>query len=124
MNHRHSVSDRLLLSVIYFTLAALSLLTLLPLLQIVTISVSPSEIVNRYGFHLIPLKLDWGGYREVFRNSLIWNAYGNTIFRTVLGTAITVVMTFLGAYPLSKKKLPHRKFWTGVIVITMFFSGG
>jgi putative aldouronate transport system permease protein len=112
------------LAVVYVTLGFLSITTLVPLLQAATISLSPPEVVNRYGFHLFPTKLDFSGYESVFNYSVIWTSYGNTIVRTLLGTAISLVLTFLGAYPLSKRSLPNRKLWTGVIVLTMFFSGG
>lgn len=112
------------MAVVYVTLGFLSITTLVPLLQAATISLSPPEVVNRYGFHLFPTKFDFSGYESVFNYSVIWTSYGNTIVRTLLGTAISLVLTFLGAYPLSKRSLPNRKLWTGVIVLTMFFSGG
>lgn len=124
MRRFHYKSDVLFLFFIYTSLSLLAITTLTPLLQAITISLSPPEVVNRYGFHLFPTKLDFSGYERVFNYATIWTAYGNTIARTVLGTALTLVLTFMGAYPLSKRTLPNRKFWTGVIVLTMFFSGG
>lgn len=109
---------------VYTALIGLSVTTLLPLLQVLTLSVSPSEVINSYGFHFIPLQFDFGGYQAVFANQGIWTAYGNTVVRTVLGVIITVLLTLFAAYPLSKKHLPHQKFWTGFILLTMFFSGG
>ncbi|WP_214626217.1 carbohydrate ABC transporter permease [Paenibacillus agaridevorans] len=124
MKPKRSASDKAFLAVVYATLGLLSITTLVPLLQAGTISLSPPEVVNRYGFHLFPTKLDFSGYERVFNYSVIWTSYGNTIVRTLLGTVITLILTFLGAYPLSKRSLPNRKLWTGVIVLTMFFSGG
>lgn len=124
MKLKRSASDKVFLAVVYVTLGLLSVTTLVPLLQAATISLSPPEVVNRYGFHLFPTTLDFSGYERVFDYNVIWTSYGNTIVRTLLGTAITLVLTFLGAYPLSKRSLPNRKLWTGVIVLTMFFSGG
>ncbi|GLX66954.1 carbohydrate ABC transporter permease [Paenibacillus glycanilyticus] len=117
-------SDFIFTFFVYTVLTLLAVVTLLPFLQIVTLSMSSAEIVNSYGFHFIPTSFDFSGYRQVFHNDLIWTAYGNTILRTVLAVALTLVLTFLGAYPLSKKFLPHRTFWTGFVVLTMFFSGG
>ncbi|WP_010276202.1 carbohydrate ABC transporter permease [Paenibacillus senegalensis] len=124
MKYKMSFTDRLLMLVIYTALTCLAVFTLLPLMQVLTISVSPPEVVNRFGFHLIPATFDFSGYERVLSHSLLWTAYGNTILRTLLGTAITLLLTFFGAYPLSKKTLPHRTFWTGFILLTMFFSGG
>jgi len=119
-----TVSDTLFIGAIYVILIALCISTLIPLLQAITISVSPQHVVNSYGFHLFPTELDFSGYRKLIHYQLIWTSYGNTIMRTALGTSITLLLTFFGAYPLSKKTLPNRKFWTGFIVVTMFFSGG
>ena len=51
-------------------------------------------------------------------------AYFNSIFRTAAGGALTVVVTLMAAYPLSKKNLPGRNGITIYILITMFFSAG
>lgn len=123
MRHR-SWSDRLFTFFLYSFLLGLSASIIVPMMQVITISVSPPEVINRYGFHLIPTKFDFSGYKIVFQNETIWTAYGNTIVRTLLGTSIAVAMNFMGAYPLSKTYLPHRPFWMGIIVFTMFFSGG
>ncbi|WP_172251323.1 carbohydrate ABC transporter permease [Saccharibacillus deserti] len=123
IKHR-SWSDRIYVTFAYTVLVLLCVSIIVPMMQVLTVSVSPVEVINSYGFHLFPTKFDFSGYQEVFRKSIIWTAYGNTIIRTVLGTALTVILTFMGAYPLSKKSLPHRPFWTALIVFTMFFSGG
>jgi putative aldouronate transport system permease protein len=124
MRIRLSRFDRIFVACIYIVLTLFTISFVLPLLQVITISVSPPEVVNQYGFHFIPMKFDFSGYKGVFENSSIWVAYKNTIVRTVLATTITILLTFMGAYPLAKKHLPHRKFWTTFIVLTMFFSGG
>ncbi len=121
---RHSVSDRILLIFVYSALSIMTCISILPFMQVVTVSMSPVEEINRYGFHFIPTVFDFSGYKFVFSNDLIWGAYKNTILRTLIGVTITVFLTFLGAYPLSKKTLPHRKLWTILIVFTMFFQGG
>lgn len=58
------------------------------------------------------------GYGNVGR------AYMNSIFRTVMGTLLAVLVTILGAFPLSKRDLPGRNAFTVFILVTMFFSGG
>ncbi|NCA98499.1 MAG: carbohydrate ABC transporter permease [Clostridia bacterium] len=117
-------TDLMIDGLIYLLLGLLSLITLLPFLQVITISFSPSSEVLKYGFKLFPTKIDLSGYIRVFQNGLIWNSYLNTIIRTLAGTSLSVLLTVLGAYPLSKKYLPNRKLRTGLIVFTMYFSGG
>ncbi|MFC4778257.1 carbohydrate ABC transporter permease [Paenibacillus sp. GCM10023252] len=124
MKRSSSITDRIVIGVIYALLSLLTVSTLLPFLQVLTVSVSPIEVINSYGLHLIPTALDFTGYKQVFQYDLIWQAYQNTFVRTLLATSLTVILTFMGAYPLSKRTLPNRRLWTGVIVLTMFFSGG
>lgn len=124
MKIKRTLGDRIIDAVIYSFLGCLSVITIIPFLQVLTISMSPSEEVIKYGMHLFPVKFDFEGYRSVFEYELIWKAYYNTIVRTVLGTVLSVLLTIIGAYPLSKKYLPNRNLWTGLIVFTMYFSGG
>jgi putative aldouronate transport system permease protein len=123
MKHLNLV-DRLFVISTYTILGLLTVGTLLPLLQVITLSVSPPRVINSYGFHVIPLEFDFSAYNNVFKYQLLWIAYGNTMIRTLVGTCLTVALTFLAAYPLSRKSLPNRSLWTGFIVLTMFFSGG
>lgn len=60
----------------------------------------------------------------VFENPDVWRSYYNTIFYTVIGTAINVTLTMLGAYPLARTNFFARKQIMVFIVITMFFNGG
>jgi putative aldouronate transport system permease protein len=110
--------------VIYLILICLSFITLIPFLQVITISLSPSQEINKYGLHILPTAITLEGYQTLLSKPMIWQSYYNTILRTVLGTLLSVFLTVLGAYPLSKKYLPNRNLWTGLIVFTMYFSGG
>ncbi|MCT4544888.1 MAG: carbohydrate ABC transporter permease [Vallitalea sp.] len=110
--------------VLYVILILIAIITIVPFLQVITISLSPQSVVSEYGLHIFPKKIDFSGYHKVFQYKQIWRSYFNTIFRTVLGLSISLFLYIIGAYPLSKKHLPHRKFWTIFIVFTMYFSGG
>jgi putative aldouronate transport system permease protein len=77
------------------------------------------------GFHLWISEWQTQAYKFAFsRFGNIWVPYKNSIFRTVVGTTIIVIVTLLGAYPLSKKRLPGRNIITIIFLITMFFGGG
>lgn len=110
--------------VIYMVLFIIGAITIIPFMQVLTISLSPQEVVSQYGLHLFPTKIDLSGYEKVFKYEQIWRSYWNTIVRTALGTGISIFLYIIGAYPLSKKYLPNRKFWTILIIFTMYFSGG
>lgn len=76
------------------------------------------------GSYLVPNGFTFVGYQAVFESSEIWIGYGNTIFYTVLGVIVALAVTLPGAYALSRKDLHGRKYVMGLILITMFLSGG
>ena len=121
---RKPVSSRIFDIVVYILLFLVAMVTIVPFLQVVTISLSPPEVVASYGLHLIPTKIDLEGYRSIFKYKLLWTSDRNTIVRTLFGTALSMFLYVIAAYPLSKKYLPNRRFWIFFIIFTMYFSGG
>ncbi len=107
-----------------FLLILFSVSIILPFMHLLSISLSPSEFAIKGGLHLWPENLTFSNYKSVLNSHFIWTGYGNTLLRTVIGTAIQLLFTAFGAYVLSKKYFPHRTFWTFFIIFTMFFSGG
>lgn len=97
---------------------------LVPFLHLLTHSFSPSYIASKPGLHLFPTDVTLENYKSVFENEFLWRSYGNTIFRTVVGTVLQVFFTAMSAYAISKPYFPNRSFWTLFFVFTMFFSGG
>ena len=73
---------------------------------------------------LIPDNFSLLSYGKVFANEYIKNGFVNTISRTVFGTPLTLFVTLMAAYALSKPYFPHKTFYTGIFVFTMFFDGG
>jgi putative aldouronate transport system permease protein len=123
-SYRRKTSDVVLDVLIYAGLILLALTTIIPFMQVISISLSPSEVTSSYGLHLFPRKITLEGYRSVLSHNLIWRSYANTIITTVGGTALSVIILVLGAYPLAKSYLPNRRFWTAFFVFTMYFQGG
>ena len=90
---------------------------------IVTSFTHPNEALSM-GLKLLPSEWYTGSYLYLISNSNNLIAYGNTIFRTVVGTIMMIICTLFAAYPLSKKELPFRTQMTILYLIPMFFSGG
>lgn len=101
----------------------LSATILYPFIFLITSSLSGLDMTLG-GFSLIPRQFTFNNYSKVFQNPQIASGYVITIFRTVLGTVLSLIVTFSLAWPLSKKTFPNRNMWTAMIVFTMFFSGG
>ena len=95
-----------------------------PLWFVLIASISDPAQVWQGNIILLPKKITLDAYKEVLNYKTIWTGYGNTIIYTVLGTAINMVLTVCGAYPLSRKDFVSRKFFVIMFMITMYFSGG
>ncbi|MBO9610533.1 MAG: carbohydrate ABC transporter permease [Paenibacillaceae bacterium] len=105
-------------------IVVMCVLMMYPFLHVLSISMSSYKESLRIGLHLYPREISWDAYENAFAAGDIWLAMGNSVFRTVIGTALSIVLMSFGAYALSKKHLPGRYFFTMAIVLTMFFSGG
>lgn len=104
--------------------ALVVLIVLVPLIFVLAASFSDPDLVIRGEVLLIPKGFTLKAYTMVFENEDIWRGFRNTCFYTIAGTGISVVLTVLAAYPLSKKELPGRNLFMMLILFTMYFSGG
>ncbi|MGP0583428.1 carbohydrate ABC transporter permease [Paenibacillus timonensis] len=110
--------------IVYLIAAVIILIVLYPLLFVVSASFSdPARVLNGEVW-LFPKGVTLEAYNNILHNEQIWIGYRNSIFYTVVGTLINIVMTLLAAYPLSRPDLPGRKGLMLIITLTMFFSGG
>lgn len=101
------------------------IITLYPFWYVTVASFSnPKLVAQRGGLMLVPRDITMRAHRAVFQNPNIWSGYKNTIIYVVVGTAINIFMTTLGAYGLSRRNLYGRNLIMGMIVFTMFFGGG
>ncbi len=107
-----------------FVLAVVGFLCLYPFLYTLSISLSTATEASRAGFHIYPKEMSLVSYRMVLSNPHIVTGYVNTLMRTILGTVLTLMMTCVAAYPLSRREMPHRSLITFIIVFTMLFNGG
>lgn len=108
----------------YILLILLGVVTIYPFWHTMVLSISARESAMGMSFRLWPTKLDFTSWEMIAGRSYMWNGFYNTVVRTVLGTAIAVILTVTTAYPLAKKTFPHRDFFTGLIIFTMLFGGG
>ena len=98
-------------------------IVLYPLWLIIISSVSDPDAVRRAEVLLWPVDFSTMGYKAVFGHAELWNSYLNSIFYTVVGSALSVIITLAAAYSLSRK-FAGRKIVSLAITFTMLFSGG
>ena len=106
-------------------LGLFALLCLLPMLLIVVVSFSSEASISAKGFSFFPQEWSLSAFHYVaaFSNQLI-QSYMVTIYETFVGTAITLVLTSMFAYTLSRRDFMLRKALAVYLLITMLFSGG
>ncbi|MBZ4670667.1 MAG: sugar transporter permease protein [Oscillospiraceae bacterium] len=102
-----------------------TLFCLLPIILVFVIAFSDDESIASNGFSYFPQKLSLKGFQYVFNyGRQLFVSYGVTIFITVAGTALGLLIMSLFAYALSRKDFRLRKFLSIYLMIPMLFSGG
>lgn len=107
-------------------LILLALSCLLPFVNAIAISLSEDQYVSAGRVLFWPKGFTTVSYRYLINRDSFWNSFRISIIRCVLGTAITLVLVMLTAYPLSKdrSKLKGRSLYSWYFFITMLVSGG
>lgn len=111
-------------SVIAAILLLTAMITLYPFWHVIMYSFSDSKAAMSGGIFLWPRQFTPLAYQLMFQSSQIFVAYQNTIIRTISGTAISLTLSAMTAYPLSVRRLRGRGFFSMMIFFTMLFSGG
>ena len=124
MKIKKSPADHAFNAVTYMVMTFVLIVTLYPFWYVVVGSLSSMAHLIKNGFVLWPDGLHLDAYAQVFRNDLVPVAYRNTLIVTIGGTALSMLLTIMGGFVLSIKKLPGRTAFTFFFVFTMMFSGG
>lgn len=121
---KESVGDKLFLISIYVILSLLLVVVLYPLIYIFSSSFSSPSAVTSGRVWLWPVEFSLKGYATLIENPKIVTGYANSLFYTTAGTVISVALTIMIAYPLSRKTLFGRNMLMMLITFTLLFSGG
>lgn len=119
-----SASERMFYAGVNILMFVSILLIILPILNVVSSSISDPMSVLQGEVFLLPKGFSLEGYKLVFRDSRIMSGFANTIFYTFVTTVLAVAITVLAAYPLSRKDLVGRNIFMFLFTLTMLFSGG
>ena len=106
-------------------LAFISIVTLLPILLIVISSFTAEQSLLRDGYSFLPKQWSLDSYYYMVKQGVtIFRAYGITILVTVVGTVLSVIITTMMAYPMSRKAFRYRNGLAFFVFFTMLFNGG
>lgn len=112
-------------NIINYTAQGLFLLIVAyPLLYVISASLSDPIKVTAGKVWVWPVNFTTEGYRAIFQDDLLIRSFFNSVFYTASGTAVSVVLTILAAYPLSRKELPGRGIIMFLFLFTLLFNGG
>ena len=129
MKKTHSIkvgeakADRIFNKVNTIFLILLLLIIFYPIYFVIIASISDANLVNAGKVLLWPKGITIAGYKKVLANAAVLRGAKNTVIYTALGTTLSVFLTMMGAYAMTVK-FPGRKYIMGMMIFTMFFSGG
>lgn len=124
MRKYRSMGSILLDFFVYLVMILVLLACLAPFIYMIAVSLSDANAIINNEVKFIPKGINLDAYKQIFSYPNFLRAYGNTIFYTTIGTSISLILTTLFAYPLSKPFLRGQEIAMKVVIFSMFFSGG
>ena len=122
---KKSIGERIFDAANVIFMLIVIILTLYPLIYVLFASLSDSNLLLAHNEVLLkPVGFNTNAYQEVLRNKMVISGFSNSVFYVVVGTLVNMIVTIMGAYALSRKRLMIRKYINLMVVFTMFFSGG
>ena len=117
-----SKTGQVVLNIVFIILAVWAVA---PFLLLISSSLSSEAALAKYGYGFWPREFSLNAYTYLFKSSMkIAKGYGITLIVTLVGTTLSVLITTLFAYPLSRKELPFRYGFSFFVFFTMLFNGG
>lgn len=112
-------------AVMHMVMLFLTLLCIVPFILLFSSSITSEVSLTVNGYSLIPSEISLDAYRFLWKSNItILRSYVNSFLITGIGTVLNVSLTFLFAYPLSRKDLPGRRGISFFLFFTMLFNGG
>jgi putative aldouronate transport system permease protein len=121
---RVAKSEWLFQSLVILLFTGFVLFCIYPFYYVFVYSLSNPESVRRAGLLLLPINPTFDNYRQIFGLSGFVHAFLVSVFRTGIGTFVTVLFSSILAYALTKDRLPGRRIFYRVSVISMYLSAG
>ncbi|MFD2328043.1 carbohydrate ABC transporter permease [Cohnella sp. GCM10020058] len=121
---KESQGDRLLKAVMYIVLTLFAIYCVTPFISVISSSLTSEASILRDGYSIIPRDFTLDAYKLIFKDATIYRAYGVTVFVTVVGTGLAMLVTCALAYALSIRTLKYRNGINFYVYFTMLFHGG
>ena len=119
---KKSFADKLIIMICILIVLVLFVSFIYPAVYVLISSVSTTAM--RGVGSLVPNKISFEGYKAVFESETIWNGLKNSVLYTTVGTLVSLSITILTAYPMSRPNFHMEKYIQVIFIFTMYFSGG
>lgn len=121
---RAGKGEKLFYCLNYLLLTLIALSCILPLLNVVALSLSSAGAVASGKVTLWPVEFSLYSFKSLFTGTPIVRSFWNSVQITLIGTGLSMAVTIMAAYPLSRRQFYSRRFFTMAMVFTMIFNGG
>ncbi|WP_456287463.1 carbohydrate ABC transporter permease [Paenibacillus sp. AK002] len=108
----------------YSLITMFSVACLFPFLYVFSVSFTDPEVYVPLKFYLFPEQWSLESYKYILSTNSFMNAFKSTVFITVVGTALNIVVSFTMAYALTKRSMPGNRWVMGLVIFTLVFSPG
>lgn len=116
--------DRILDCFIIGILVIVAIVAFYPLYLVLICSVSDPAYISTGDVWIIPRGLNFAGYKVLLDTKEIWLGYRNSLFYTIVGTTLQMIVTTAAGFAISRKTLPGRRFLMLFFLFPLYFSGG
>lgn len=122
----NNLSSKIGKTLIYLFIGGLGLITLLPLMNIIAISLSSSGAVTANAVGILPVNFTLEPYKLLVDDPQFWRSFGISLQRVFLSLVLNMILIVLMAYPLSKdnERFKGRKIYMSILIFAMLFNGG
>ncbi|RAU93298.1 carbohydrate ABC transporter permease [Paenibacillus sp. YN15] len=121
---KSTTGEKIFYAANHILMMLVGLACLLPIIHVLALSLSDKHAIASGSVVFWPVNLDFAGYRVLFKETPIVEAFRNSLIITVVGTLLNMIFTVLAAYPLSKRYFIGRKFYSFAVIFTMLFGAG
>ncbi|SHK23897.1 putative aldouronate transport system permease protein [Anaerocolumna jejuensis DSM 15929] len=122
---RMSSSTRLFYMISYIFIGFMALLCLLPFIMMVSGSFTSEQAIRFSGYGLLPKQFTWEAYELIFKNPMtILHAYGVSIYISIIGTVLGLLLITMTSYVISRKDFRYRNAFSFYFYFTTLFNGG
>ena len=119
---KDSIKDKFLVGIITVIMCFFAFVTLVPLINVVAVSLSSKAAVDRNAVNLWPIGLTFASWEYIITDKMLWKSFGISVASTITGVILSLVLTAFMAYPLSKPEFKLGKYMMMLVVGTMILK--